>query len=254
MSDRSSGRDGPTQSNYRRSHLGAEKAESYSSQFDDKTNYKWLFWQIEKELLSKILNRHAEHARSLLDFACGSGRLLSFLGGRFDRATGIDVSRDMLAKAGEAAPTARLVCGDVSRGEVDLVQPSDVIVAFRFFLNAEPELGRQVLEWMHSNLSDHGLLVCNFHMSPFSLAALHSKLRSWITRSPATSTMSRAAARRLLANSGFEVVDLHAYGYFLYRRSGVRRPGLMLRIERLLARSPIRLPFARNFILVAAKQ
>ena len=57
-------------------------------------------WKYEQALIDDLLSSHlANRDVSLLDFACGSGRITQFLETRVSRCTGIDVSKSMLDRA-----------------------------------------------------------------------------------------------------------------------------------------------------------
>ena len=75
---------------YRKSHLHPDKGESYSALFTNNP-YRNMVWQFEKSFLDSILtlfyrNSDIHH----LDFACGTGRILSYLEDRTKSSTGVD--------------------------------------------------------------------------------------------------------------------------------------------------------------------
>lgn len=154
---------------------------------------------------------------------------------------GIDVSADMLAIAGRRCTRSRLICVDVTRPDApapELDGPLDVVTAFRFFLNAEPLLRRQVLDWIRDRLAPQGRLVANFHLNPNSLRGSYLRARCrGVHRMP---MLSPREIGRLLRDSGFVVEDVQGYEYLPYRRDGsdLIAPRLRARIEdALLARS-----------------
>ncbi|MBU2488655.1 MAG: class I SAM-dependent methyltransferase [Proteobacteria bacterium] len=51
----------------------------------------------------------------LLDLGCGPGVLGGMLGDRFSLCVGLDLSMDMLARAGRFSPACSLVCGNMAR-------------------------------------------------------------------------------------------------------------------------------------------
>jgi SAM-dependent methyltransferase len=128
----------------------------------------------------------------------------------------------MLALARPRCPESRLVRHDVTAGpHPDLPDSVDLITAFRFFLNADPDLRQDVLSWMRAVLAPDGVLIANFHLNPCSLRGGYLLLR-WGGR-PRNPMFSRRAAERLLDEAGFEVGACYGYEYLPYRREG-RRP------------------------------
>jgi SAM-dependent methyltransferase len=87
--------------------------------------YSWKDYQKEIELLLQHLDRHAPDARTLLDVACGTGRHLELLSGRF-QVEGIDVSPAMLSVACDRLGGVRLHEGDMRT--FDLGRRFDVVV------------------------------------------------------------------------------------------------------------------------------
>jgi SAM-dependent methyltransferase len=137
----------------------------------------------------------------------------------------VDISENMVAVARGKCGKARLLVGDVL-AEPDLLQPEyDLISCFRFVLNAEPELRGRVLRRLRQALrTPDGMLLVNVHGNSHSLRHPAIAWRRWRERGGKTDTMlnemSPAAARRLLAESGFEVVRQFGFGILpptLYR-------------------------------------
>lgn len=242
-------------SDYRTSHANHQKAVSYAKQFQDKYSMKHLYWQLEREILQNILSEYNTHYMHLLDFACGTGRIIGSLEGWFDKVTGIDISHNMLQMARKASKKSVLVCGDVTQENFNLNGSYHVITAFRFFLNADAGLRRQVLQWIHDHLRAGGILICNFHLNPKSLMGIYYRFYSWTHRSPKPNFLSFTDAHALLAGSHFRIIGIYPYGYLFYRRSGLRFPQkTLLALERRLMRLSWLAPHARNFIAVAIKE
>lgn len=240
--------------NYRWSHVGSEKSFSYSRQFRIESDVKWLYWQLEQEILSRILSKPDTHRMRHLDFACGTGRIISHLEERFKKSTGIDISHDMLSVARKAIKRSTLICGDVTDVNFDVAQSFDVITSFRFFLNAQSELRTKVLRWLYHHLNDSGILICNFHLNPTSFLGLYYRIYSAINNSHRPNTLSIKEAKKLLSEQCFKISEIYPYGYFFYKRSGVRFPKIMLEVERKMIRLQWLPVVARNFIVVGTKQ
>ena len=237
---------------YRVSHLGAEKARAYDNDLWDPRAAKALDWMLEQRLLADVLrSRVAPGAPSVADFACGTGRVLEFLSRHYDAPVGIDVSPDMLALARDRCPRATLVLGDVTATPALAPGPFDLITAFRFFLNAEPDLQSATLEWMRGALRPSGFVVANFHLNPVSLRGTYLRLRM---RSPTRPPMmSLEKARRLFAAHGFIVHQTLGYGFLPFRREGreLFAPTARRALEAFLAGNDILRPVAGSFLVVA---
>jgi len=243
----------PAPSSYRDSHLGAAKARSYDEDLWDLRAAKGLDWLVEQRLLADILRSGRSPAPcSVADFACGTGRVLEFLGRFFPAPVGIDVSPDMLALAGARCPRARLIRGDVTTTPGLAPGPFDLITAFRFFLNAEPSLRSAVLAWMRASLQPRGLVVANFHLNPGSLRGMYLRLR--MNPAERVPMMGIADARKLFADNGFTVRQILGYSYLPYRRDGrnLRGPAARRTAEMIMAGSKILQPVAGSFLVVAA--
>jgi SAM-dependent methyltransferase len=75
--------------------------------------------------IRSLLKKHHPRAKTVLEFACGTGSVLKQLQPYYDVA-GVDLSRDMLAIAKEKLPGIRLVQGDMRT--VDLGEQFDVVL------------------------------------------------------------------------------------------------------------------------------
>lgn len=241
------------QDDYRLSHRGDELAASYVKDFTERLPGR--YWhEVEQPLLAGLLGealrRDLGEVRHL-DVASGTGRVLAYLQPKTAGSTAIDISEEMLAHAKLAAPEASFVVGDAS--VMEFAEPFDLVTAFRFFLNAGPELRSAVLARIRANLADDGLLVANVHAQPYSSLGIWRTLKASSGRR-SDSTLSIAAFRQLLEGHGFEVVGDRTYGYLpLTRKVG---PGFLCTafctVDRLLNRLlPARNPFACCWLVAA---
>jgi SAM-dependent methyltransferase len=238
---------------YRQSHLGVGKARSYDEDLWDLKAAKGLEWLVEQRLLTGILQELAAGGScSSADFACGTGRVLEFLGDHFISVTGIDISPEMLELARSRCPRAHLIQGDVTTNHGLARGPFDLITAFRFFLNAEPVLRSQALDWMRRSLRQGGAVIANFHLNPTSLRGTYLRLRTAGATTP--TMMSIDQARQLFEAHGFTVLDILGYSFLPYRRDGrtLIAPSARRLVEMHLAGCRALLPVAGSFIVVAA--
>src|SRR4051794_27452497 len=106
---------------YRSAHLGAATANDYDHDFHDPNTAKGLHWRLEQRMLGEVLDDLVfPRPRVAVDFACGTGRVLSFLEPKVDRTIGINISPDMLAIARARCSRSELLQGDITCGEVSL--------------------------------------------------------------------------------------------------------------------------------------
>jgi len=186
-----------------------------------------------------------------LDFACGTGRILQWLRGMIPETVGVDISIPMLEVARVRCPDSAVIAGDITTDPGLIGGQFDVITAFRFFLNAQPELQSEVLRSLRTLLRPRGLLIANFHLNPGSLTGSYLRVLRRIRRitDPQPMMTPRQACNLLLAN-GFEPISLRCYGYLLHRRKRLLLPRLSGWFERQLADWKLFPGVASNFIVV----
>ena len=229
---------------------------SYSNRFQQNTavkdyesreyaadSYSTRMWQLQRPVLAQILEK-VRHERPapvrLLDFACGTGRVLSWLEQFVDAADGIDISESMVDLARTKCTKSKLFVGDILT-QPELLQKSyDVISCFRFLLNVEPELRKRVLCRLRETLREpDGLLLVNVHGNSRSLRHPTILWRRWRGSDGKSDVMlnemSPAESRNLLAECGFEIVRQFGFGILpptLYRTS---LRGAALAVDGILA-------------------
>ena len=97
---------------YSKSHLSKNKGEIYEANFE-KLKCRKLMWDLEKKFLSKFDFSSYEH----LDFACGTGRIISIVNSELQ--TGLDISKSMLKICKDKNKNAHIILGDF-REEMNL--------------------------------------------------------------------------------------------------------------------------------------
>jgi len=187
---------------YTDSHKG--KGSDYHQSFSPEVNpYRAMVWRLEQATLDRILAAHpVGRPTAHLDFACGTGRILQHLAGRTGSSTGVDVSASMLEVARRMAPAAELIEADLTQVDRLADRSFDLITAFRFFPNAEPELRRSVLAVLVRHLAPGGMLVFNNHKNSDSPRLRLARLRG---RSGVGRTWSRREIDALLGAEALEV-------------------------------------------------
>jgi len=238
---------------YRDSHQDIDKPKSYDPEFEISGTTKHLFWQMEKALLVKVMESLGSPATSLLDFACGTGRVLGFLENRFERSVGLDISESMASWArANRVKTSEILVGDLTRKKLLGDEQFDVITSFRFFLNAQDSLRREVLHSLLPHLAPSGVLVVNFHLNPWSLTGMFFRVLACVKPSQRI-MLSMGDVRRLLDETGYRVERVWGYGHLLHYRDDVIAAPLQGSIEGWLRRL---LPtgLAQNFLVVARRK
>jgi SAM-dependent methyltransferase len=186
---------------YRESHVG-KTGRSYDSDLDDDDHNSYMARR-EAAILNTIVSTYlpnSKHAR-YLDFACGSGRVLSQLAGRFAKTVAVDVSESMVEAARQKTQARGLTVDfnllDITQEPLDH-DPFDLVTAFRFFGNAQGQLRREVLAALRPLVKPDGMLVINNHRNPRSLLARRSGDTDGLT-------LELGQLRTLLDEAGFTI-------------------------------------------------
>ncbi|MFN0179403.1 MAG: class I SAM-dependent DNA methyltransferase [Gemmatimonadales bacterium] len=217
---------------YRHSHQADGYGATYERTYGE--GYYRVQWEeIERPLLTAVFEdlRH-DGARSLLDFACGTGRVTLLAESMFPRVVGVDVAASMLAVARGACRSAELIQVDLTRAA--LPERFDVVTAFRFFLNAEQELREGALDAIRAVLSPGGTLLANVHVNRASPLGLAYRCRNRVTGRRTANVMGLEEMEALLTSRGFRLETVTWYS-LLPRIGWLFPPGsraLMVGLER----------------------
>jgi SAM-dependent methyltransferase len=234
---------------YRQSHSAPGYGQRYDANYAV-GYYAAIFREVESRILEKIFLDLRGGRDSLLDFACGTGRITRLAEPHFRRVVGVDVSEAMLQRA-RAAGNQDYVMQDLTRHPLN--EKFSVITAFRFFLNAEPALRRDALGAIKNHLAPGGRLVCNIHMNSRSVMGLIYRLTKWIPFVPKHNTLSIDQFEKLLQEGGFVIDRVSWYG--VTPRPGRLFPRLLDRwlgpIERVFSTLGLQGRFSHSFIVVA---
>jgi SAM-dependent methyltransferase len=231
-------------SNYANRFQDLEAVTVYDREEYGVGSYSSHIWDIQRPVVRQILRDYRETRPGpvrLLDFACGTGRVLTELEPLVASATGVDISANMAAVARAKCRLARVCVGDILT-EPDLLggEKFDVISCFRFLLNAEPDLRRRILRKLRALICEpDGLLLVNIHGNAWSLR--HPAL-VWKRRrvepaagGPMLNEMTPRQAEELLREAGFAIERRLGFGMMpptLYRTS-LRGPAMA--VDRILA-------------------
>ena len=194
------------ETSYRESHL--RKGVEYHNSFTSRPHLA-MIWNLERRLLRQIVREHFPTERpTYLDFACGTGGVMGCLAPLMESSTGVDVSASMLKVARDSLNDVDLVQADITKNDVLGDLRFDLITAFRFFPNAEPELRRDSLEALLRHLNPDGILVFNDHRNRGSLLrrviGIKARVLSHGSQSPKEG-MSRQEVYDLVASAGLLV-------------------------------------------------
>ena len=197
---------------YSQSFRDSAHARTYE-RFYEKGTADEAVWQIERDFLSHFYSRNESNwpQCSYLDFACGTGRVIAFMEDRVATSRGIDISPEMLDIARTKVCRSELICTDITRGEPP-EGSYDLITAFRFFLNAEPELRLRVLKALALRLkNENSRLVFNNHGNPVSYKAMawpiHRTRQFFRGRSPAGNYLTHGQVEKLLTKADLQVLE-----------------------------------------------
>jgi SAM-dependent methyltransferase len=229
------------------------RGSEYHGTFSPEVNpYRAMAWRLEQRALDGILRDHlASRTFTHLDFACGTGRILEYFARHPASSTGVDVSSSMMDVAKAVAPEAELIEADLTEQDVLGERSFDLITAFRFFPNAEPDLRQSVFSVLARHLAPDGVLVFNNHKNGNSLRARISRLRR---RGSARGTMTHAEVEALLPRAGLRILKVIPVASLPLSDKHLFLPvGLVEPLERMLGGWLPLAGFAQDIIYVCTR-
>lgn len=223
-------------------------------------SYWTALWPHERRLL-RVTAESCKRRKpdfSYLDFACGTGRIVAAIEDLPARSVGIDVSPAMLDVARQRVQHATLQCLDIVSQPDEVAEQFDLITAFRFFLNVEPDLRAVAMRALALRLRDSdSLLVFNNHGNPLSFQFprwLVYQLRGARFRANAPRRfLSHRTVLRLLRASGLQIRRTTAMGYFPRQLYRLGLGPVLARVEGLLSHVPALRPFGLNRVYVVSR-
>ena len=197
--------------NYTDSHVG--RGVDYDDNFA-KLPMRALMWDLEQRALREWTL--SVRGRSVLDLACGTGRITQVLARTLPDAkvVGVDVAESMLRVARHRVPDAEFVQGDV-RGLHGLFpnSPFDLVTAFRFFPNAEAELCQRAASAIDTVLRPGGHVILNNHRNFWSPSYLARRARPG---SAAPGALNSEVLETFTGARGYRVVARRSFGITLH--------------------------------------
>jgi predicted TPR repeat methyltransferase len=204
-----------TKISYRDSHKREAKGAEYEAYYQKSAWYGFLSLR-EQEIVLRILDKYLKGKDvHLLDFACGTGRITEFLENRVKTSTGVDVSGSMLDVAGKKLKRTELIKADITEENILKPRKFNLITAFRFFLNAEPELRSAAIKALSELLDEDGYLVFNNHQNSGSpwIKMRNIYYRKNYPQANYT-VMSVKEMAKLADQVGLEIVEICPTGFF----------------------------------------
>ena len=224
-----------------------------------------LIYELEKGVFLKLLGEINSEEKTLMDFACGTGRWTQFLENHFKQTTGTDVSEQMIATARQKCSKSGFIVTDITTDTVDKElkdKQFDVITAFRFYKNAEEQLRKDVTESIPRYLKKNGLFIFDLHLNTFSFMGILAniirflKLQKLLKIGELTiRTISLNDIRKLFTDTHFEIVDYYGMGVLPGRSNYTILPKkLLYKIETFFTKRKILRGFSYNILVIAKKK
>lgn len=204
---------------YKEQFTAPSSARNYEQLYSPETADD-LLWQIEQEHLNKIIGQLRTKLTRIdyLDFACGTGRIISFVEPQVDSATGIEISPEMIKIAQQNVKDASLQCRDITSDGAEIENKYDLITTYRFILNAEPALRVAGFKAMAARLKDQSSrLVFSNHGNPWSYKALmwpiHFARQTLFGKKREGNYLTKRQTRAVLDAAGLEIINVTGVGF-----------------------------------------
>jgi hypothetical protein len=229
---------------YKNKFQSADIARIYDEVLYGAGTYASVIGEIEKCLLLDIVGKlRSTHPRiEYLDFATGTGRILSFMEDRVDKATGIEISGQMAQRARAKLRAAAIDQYNLTNSDPKPESKYDLITAFRFVGNAETELRYSAMRAITGKLRDHtSILIFNNHRNPLSYKGLlwpASRMRAPAHAYCSSGNfLSSGEVERMVRSVGLVVREVHGYGFLSSKLTSLMPLARQVKWERWLAGS-----------------
>lgn len=151
--------------------------------------------------------------RRYLDFACGTGRITGTVAPMSKVSLGVDISASMIDEARRKLPGVEFHQCDLTTSERDFGK-FDLVTAFRFFGNAQPELREGAMRAIADRMLPGGWLMINSHRNPFALYAILDRLTGGVDHGM---DLHIGKVRDLLGRHGLSVRHMFPIGAWMFR-------------------------------------
>lgn len=195
---------------YKERFASRAAVEEYEAIFADPSTYASCLYRVEARLLEESLaGLNFPQSASYLDFATGTGRVLTLLEDCFSVSEGIDISEEMVRVCRGKVKKSEVRCGDITAE--DTRNQYDLITSFRFFLNADGDLRKVVAGALKARLKSHGRLVVNNHGRPMSMNFLGA-IRRALGHPSKQRVLSDKKFQKIFTTHGFRLEERRGYG------------------------------------------
>lgn len=238
---------------YTKRFLTKSAVDEYMSLYSEEGSYANIVYAIEKDFLLDAV-RKIEKRAAYLDFAVGTGRIISVLESYFHMTEGIDISSEMIKVAARRVRNAQVHSGDITTGML-AGKRYDLITAFRFFLNAEPALRENAMVVLAGMLRDsesllvvnnHGRL-CSIKIASYLTDVLRTKL---LGLQPKQAFVSDKVFHELIKVAGLRVDRFFGYSVLGGRLASLVGSRITRQIERAMCGSRVAALFGTSRIYV----
>jgi ubiquinone/menaquinone biosynthesis C-methylase UbiE len=242
---------------YRDAHTAPSKGINYEKTFIV-FKYRKYIWDWEKEILKKIFIKYFSDKTNIkyLDFACGTGRIISFLEKDISESIGVDISDSMISIAQANVKRSKIIKVDLTKTNIFNENYFDLITAFRFFLNAQPELREDVLNVLSKSLKDEGYFVFNIHLNKTSIySRIIHLIRKINNLSFEINTMSIKQVSHMVEKAGLEIITTYHFAIIPIIKENTKIPILFIDpFEKFSSKIPCLRYFSRYLIFVCKKK
>ena len=251
----------PASETYRKHFANPDEAYCYEAGEYGEGSYSWLLWQLEQEVLVDIVRRFRESRNNItyLDFASGTGRIVTFMEEKVDDSTSIEISEAMAEVAKSKLHKTHVLCADITSPGANHEGVYDLITAFRFFLNAEPSLRKAAMRQLALRLRDESSqLIFNNHGNLWSIKILawplHRILRKRSGWVPKGNYLRHAEIVELLDQSDLKIVRQEGVGFLGGSICNKLPSGVALMIEKALSYGLLARFFGQSIVYVVSKK
>lgn len=238
---------------YRYSHTAPDKGIDYETTFSI-FNYRKYIWDWEKEILKKISFKYFSNKNDIkyLDFACGTGRIISFLEKDMSESIGVDISDSMINIARTNVKNSKIIKVDLTKDNIFKENYFDLITSFRFFLNAQPELREEALNVLSKILKDEGYFVFNIHLNKTSIySRIIHLIRKIAHLDYEIKSMSIEQASQMVEKAGLEIMTTFHFAVFPILKENTKIPiSAIDPFEKFISKVPFLRYFSRYIIFV----
>ncbi|MFZ2190242.1 MAG: class I SAM-dependent methyltransferase [Candidatus Magasanikiibacteriota bacterium] len=224
-----------------------KEAVNYDENEYGNNSYSNLIWKIEKEYIELEVCKISRN--DYLDFACGTGRVISQIEKMFEYSLGVDISPAMISLARQKVKS-NLVVLDISKE--NLTRKFDLITAFRFFLNLDDDLKDSFVKILKKYLKQNGIMIITIQRNK----NLYNSAVSWlfkVLKNVKLNEMSYDDIQKLFERNEMNIIRCKGIGVmpkFLYRIFILRYFVYML--DRFFAKKKLFQKQANTFIYTLA--